>query len=620
MPTTSLTCPRCRRPLPADRPFPAGSPLSCPSCAASFGPPAPPAAPSPALSGRTLALWVVGLGGVLLLLIAATVALAVLFREGKPSPTPVAEVVSPSAATLPSASPDSPAGPPAETPPASPRAPEPPAPPKANDPVGPRPQPMAPSPPPSKAAKDPPPPPKTWLPPEEQQKVDRAIDRGVLWLKRRQHDDGSWGSWQDDRNVFTVGLAALPALTMLECGVPADDPVVAKAVGYVRQAVPELSRTYDLAMSILLLDRLGDPEDRPRIRSMALRLIAGQTPGGGWHYVCPVLGEGDERELLERLEQTRPRTPAEWLALRPSASPPDRVPGRPTLDARRSPRGPDGLNSRVPPGPGDGGAGPSGKGMRPPDGGAAGKLPAVLRTVPALAPPAPSASLPARDNSDNSNTQFAALALWAAGRHDVPMERALALLEKRFRVSQTPGGRWGYCFHERNDSDRDVANRPAMTGAGLLGLAVGHGVTAAGLADGTRPAEDPAIERGLKALGQLVGEAKPRPKGMSRRGPPPKGVNYYLLWTVERVAVLFNLPTVGGKDWYAWGTDVLLHAQGEDGSWRNGDYPGSAPTHDTCFALLFLKRANLTQDLSSRLEFVIEVKERGDREGRRAGN
>src|SRR5207244_11680050 len=45
---------------------------------------------------------------------------------------------------------------------------------------------------------------------------------------------------------------------------------------------------------------------------------------------------------------------------------------------------------------------------------------------------------------DNSNTQFAVLALWAARRHGIPVEKALARAEARFRNSQNADGGWGY--------------------------------------------------------------------------------------------------------------------------------------------------------------------------------
>ena len=71
---------------------------------------------------------------------------------------------------------------------------------------------------------------------------------------------------------------------------------------------------------------------------------------------------------------------------------------------------------------------------------------------------------------------------------------------------------------------------------------------------------------------------------------------YYYLWSLERVAVALNLDTIGNKDWYAWGSGLLLSNQEEDGTWQ-GDY-GTGGV-DTCFALLFLKRANLAMDLTA---------------------
>src|SRR5262245_34830456 len=79
---------------------------------------------------------------------------------------------------------------------------------------------------------------------------------------------------------------------------------------------------------------------------------------------------------------------------------------------------------------------------------------------------------PMLGRSDNSNTQFAILALWAARRHEVPTERNLGLLLRRFTTSQEKGGGWGYEYKEGGGAGES----PAMTCVGLLGMAVGHGL------------------------------------------------------------------------------------------------------------------------------------------------
>ena len=45
---------------------------------------------------------------------------------------------------------------------------------------------------------------------------------------------------------------------------------------------------------------------------------------------------------------------------------------------------------------------------------------------------------------DNSNTQFAALALWVARRHGLPVDLALQRAEAHFRRSQQADGGWSY--------------------------------------------------------------------------------------------------------------------------------------------------------------------------------
>ncbi len=78
---------------------------------------------------------------------------------------------------------------------------------------------------------------------------------------------------------------------------------------------------------------------------------------------------------------------------------------------------------------------------------------------------------------------------------------------------------------------------------------------------------------------------------------------YYFLWSLERVAVTYGLDTIGNKDWYTWGSTILLANQGPDGSW-SGEYAEGGV--DTAFALLFLKRANLAKDLTAVLKGKVQ--------------
>ena len=78
------------------------------------------------------------------------------------------------------------------------------------------------------------------------------------------------------------------------------------------------------------------------------------------------------------------------------------------------------------------------------------------------------------------------------------------------------------------------------------------------------------------------------------RGAPPAAgfwslFYFYYLYSLERVGVLYGIRKLGGHDWYLEGARVLLNAQKPDGSWDASHF--KHPTWDTCFAILFLKRA-----------------------------
>jgi hypothetical protein len=385
---------------------------------------------------------------------------------------------------------------------------------------------------------------------EEERRVAAAVARGIAYLKERLEAESFqtvYGFYPDG----DAGAASLAGLTLLECGVPPQDPAVRKAVALARAAAPAMKRTYSISLAVLLLDRFKDHSDEPMLRRLAVRLLAGQSRGRGWGYECRPLPAEQEDDLLGRLSRG------------------EELPGE-----------------------------------RPP---------ANLET--------------------NSNTQFALLALWAARQHGVPADRALGDAATRFRASQNANGSWGY-FGGNNS----LIHCDSMTCAGLLSLAVENGVKhAANRPKSGTPLHDPAILRGLEFLGQRLeqsahltaqergqrlresaelaermqrlrdGDAGQREEVVKRIraqlqwrgafvGADAMG-DVYFLWSVERVGVLFNVKKIGDRDWYAWGSEILLAQQKADGSWRER-FPGIP---DTCFALLFLKRANLIKDFTLRL-------------------
>jgi hypothetical protein len=403
----------------------------------------------------------------------------------------------------------------------------------------------------------------------EQEKVNKAIEKGLDYLSHHpiQAND-----------PYALGTYALVGLTLLECGIPANDPRVQRAAAVVRIHAPNSvvhPMTYQTSLCLLFLDRLGDPKDEGLIQNMGLRLVAGQGPTGGWGYNLPVISGAEEKAFLVALRGNRPRD-ANGRGI-PPADRPD-----PPKDAD-----PETVRKAL------------------------ASLSPTLRSVPALWGPdqkitPPSDRIGNRASNDNSNTQFAAMALWVAGRHGVPIDRTMLLLGERFRISQGSDGGWSYWYDAPVHSQPGVPE--AMTGAGLLGLAVAHGVTPDRAPNDRKAEQDAFIQAGLQRFGSYVGT----PRGPERMKDPGT-INIYFLWTLERVAVLYHLETLNGKDWYAWGAELLLDHQDAKGCWSGSNYPGSEATIDTCFALLFLKRANLIKDLSKKLEHLIEAKDPGNR-------
>ena len=179
---------------------------------------------------------------------------------------------------------------------------------------------------------------------------------------------------------------------------------------------------------------------------------------------------------------------------------------------------------------------------------------------------------------DNSNTQFALLGIWAAGRHGFDSNAALESIDGHFRSTHDANGRWGYVPGD--------AARGSMTCAGLMGLSIAAARPAlaerqTARARGAALAADPDFIAALDAVGKDA-------RSINRQS------DVYYLWSLERVCVALGLREVGGLDWYSTGARELIRRQNSDGSWPQEQW-GSLP--NTCLALLFLRRANLAFEL-----------------------
>lgn len=376
--------------------------------------------------------------------------------------------------------------------------------------------------------------------------VGKAVDRGVNFLKLRQAADGSFGTHR-------AGSTALATLALLECGTPSNDPAIQRAVSRVRSALPDLNDTYHLALAIMMLDRLGESSDAPLIHLMGIRLLEGQTTMGAWTYKTPTVSDEDQKKVRDLLERRELKT----------------APG-----AGNSPRtvDPDLLR----------------------------RIDDLVRTAKDRDAQIRQANNRVSDNHDNSNTQFAILGLWGARRNGLPVDDALRRVDAYFRTTIDPAtGSWGY------QAGNNPRGKMAMTCAGLLGIAAHAGATRERL--GKPPPTDkggkpPAVRDPLKdplviaASAFVAAEMGLTVQGASG-GVMDSERDYYALWSVERVGMVYSLHTIGPVAWYRVGATLILATQQPIGCWK----ASYEPEVDTSFALLFLKRSNLMPDLATAL-------------------
>ena len=195
---------------------------------------------------------------------------------------------------------------------------------------------------------------------------------------------------------------------------------------------------------------------------------------------------------------------------------------------------------------------------------------------------------------DLSNTQYAALGLWSADKAGlkVPADAWQALIEgtlthqEAYRLAEVGiSDRTGVAkrevagFQYRAGGAKDNKNATGtMTTAGVSILKICE----IGLGKKLKKDKRKELNRALNAgLGWL--EANFSITNDQKPGQRSRGWLLYYLYGMERVGGLAQQEQFGKHWWYVTGAPEVLRRQNKQGSWGK--------TYDTCFALLFLRRA-----------------------------
>ncbi|MBP3959279.1 hypothetical protein J8F10_28885 [Gemmata sp. G18] len=413
--------------------------------------------------------------------------------------------------------------------------------------------------------------------------IDRALKAGTDALKSGYNQKGGAGFGSANLANHGVGPTCLTGLALLEAGTPIDDPAVKTITARVRDAAYTQNQTYQVALCLMYLDRLGDAADVPVIQMLAARLIVGQTAGGGWTYqTCGGVSAETATWLKNNLQ------PNQLVA---------------------------GANGKPP------------------------KLhPDVEKYGQALVADRTQGGATVGFGDDNSNTQFAIIAIWMSRKHGAPVEDTLDRIEKRFMGSQDPRtGNWSYSGGMPGPAGvGGMPGSPSMYCAGLLGMATGLARREdrrlkseapapkpeapakpdkptdpfynppAGKDPPKKPARaapdarDLVVQLAFAGLGLTMGDQIQKGQGLLTGSGAHGTGDLYFLWSLERVGVVYGMDKIGKIDWYDIGSTAIVRSQGADGTWTVGGSYGTEV--NTAFAVLFLCRSNLARDLSNKVQ------------------
>jgi hypothetical protein len=209
---------------------------------------------------------------------------------------------------------------------------------------------------------------------------------------------------------------------------------------------------------------------------------------------------------------------------------------------------------------------------------------------------------------DLSNTQVAALGFRAARAAGLSLPKDLwsQLVETALRYQESPVEVPGAA--DLPKERRQMAGFGYEVGGGVSASMTTAGLTILGIVREDPARADSRLLARIDAAGQLGLNWLEQHYSIEGNPGGEAAWHHYYLYGLERVGALFGKSEIGGHDWYREGALQLLKEQRADGGWWNEGRtrwpPAPLPIANTCFALLFLRKATLSPPGSRREHFA----------------
>ncbi len=392
----------------------------------------------------------------------------------------------------------------------------------------------------------------------DQVKVDKAIEQGIAYLKKG--NAGHMATFQHANR--TMSHTELVLFTYVHADMPEADPAFKELFDHMMKQ--KLEATYCVSLQAMILEEVQRVKHQGRIAQCAQFLVDNQSAQGYWGY-------GDPSIFVEDVPTTAP-----------------------SKDVASS-------------------------------GG-------TIRKFDTLPPPGMKVKPPVRGKikiekkregnpNDNSNSQYAALGMRAC--HDAGIIFQPAVIDKAIEwwrstqktdkgpeeplieggvagpekpkggtvassVTQNKAMPQGWCYGQH-----DHKAYGSMTAGAVGSMAIYSYIKDNDEGKKRSWKRDKDIHEGLQWLAKNFSVTyNPGPYEHGDFAENSQHQYYYYLYALERAGMLYGTEIMGAHKWYPEGAKVLIANQKGDGSWEGG-------TVNTCFAILFLKRATRPLDVAT---------------------